>query len=1131
MRCLNCGSELIAEKAFCHACGARAPRVCVQCGSTIESGFRFCPECGAPTANEPAGSPPALPDRVARLLGNVPTALADKIRAGQGLITGERKLVTVLFCDLVGSTAIAERLDPEEYRDLLDRYMAIAFREIYRFEGIVNQLAGDGMMALFGAPIAHEDAPHRAVHAALAIRDELRDLDAELRARHGVDLRLRIGIHTGPVVVGAVGNDLKMDYTAIGDTTNLASRLQTIAEPGGILISEATERLVRGFFDLAPARRVEVKGKAEPVIAYPALAASAVAGPMAIAEARGLTPLVGRREELAQLLACQARLTGHLAQVVAVVGPAGSGKSRLIYEFTQRLAGTPIALFEARCSAMMQSVPYAPWVTMLRQYFEIAPDEAPMGACAKLERKLGNRAAELAGDHPLLCRLLTVSARGEAPGADGAEDEDKRRTFEAVARLVALTSERAPVVMIIEDLHWIDDASREMLDLAVDHIQRGRVILLASHRPDYVPTWRVRGVFTQLPLAPLSDEDTTTIMRSVAGGALPAELEERLLLKAEGNPFFAEEITRALVEEGFLLRGDGQVRLTRPVAEVRLPGTVEELIGARLDRLGAHAKRVLQVAAVLGRQFHRPQLERVLEGEGIDLGAELGTLERRGVIHRKAVLSDDEFRFGESLTQQVAYESLLLKQRRELHERIGLMIETLTGPPTPERAALLAHHFTRSDNRARAVSALIHAAQDAERVPSFRTATRFYHEAWPLALETLSVAESDLATQRLALQAAHGICRMAVIYGLSENANIEEIASRGRALAERLGDIEVLGDLYALHGMAMTAAGREKFETGRALVEEGFAITERAGLRLPTIRTARALAWGYLFDGRFAQAEEKIEWALGQLAQLDDARRPSDLALGARFLRDRMRYHHDDLAGALAGANDTYALAVGANNRTVQGGSAATLALVHLTQGDHATAREWADRAIEVAQAIGSLSQLRTAAAVAALACLDGGNTSASRRYFDLLEQGLPTGPEPLNLVLHVEALLAAGDAPRAEQYARRAHATAGGRLRDMICATALGDAILGTGLARVAEARRCYEHAAQLAGELGVRSIAGRAEFAAAEILAALGDTEAARSHAAAAVAIFHALGFERWRARAERFAARLAGGVQESA
>ncbi len=1131
MRCLNCGSELVSGKAFCPHCGARGPRPCAQCGNAIEPGFRFCPECGAAATAEPPGPHPAVPDQVARLLGNLPAALAEKIRAGQGMIAGERKLVTVLFCDLVGSTAIAERLDPEDYRDLLDRYLALAFREIYRFEGVVNQLAGDGLMALFGAPIAHEDAPHRAVHAALAIRDALRELEAELRPTHGLDLCCRIGIHTGPVVVGAVGNDLKMDYTAIGDTTNLAARLQTIAEPGGILISEPTERLVRGFFDLAPARRLELKGKTDPIVAYHVLAASAVAGPMAIAEARGLTPLVGRREELAQLLACYARLSGQLGQVVAVVGPAGSGKSRLLYEFTQRLAGTPIALFEARCSAMMQSVPYAPWVTMLRRHFELAPDETPLGACAKLERKLGDRAGELASDQPLLCRLLTVSARREASAADVPEDEDKQRTFEAVARLVSLISERVPVVMIIEDLHWIDDASREMLDLAVDHIQRGRVMLLASHRPDYVPSWRVKGVFTQLSLAPLSDQDTTAIVRSVAGGPLPAELEQRLLLKAEGNPFFTEEITRALVEEGFLLRSDGQVRLTRPVADVRLPGTVEELIGARLDRLGAHAKRVLQVAAVLGRQFHRQQLEQVLEGEGIDLPAELATLERRGVVHRKAALSDDEFRFGESLTQQVAYESLLLKQRRELHERVGLMIESLPGPPAPERAALLAHHFSRSDNRTRAVTALIHAAQDAERVPSFRTATRFYHEAWPLALELLSVRAADVPTQRLALQAAHGICRMAVIYGLSEGADIEEIAGRGRVLAQQLQDIEVLGDLYALHGMAMTAGGREKFETGRALVEEGFAITERAGLRLPTVRTARALAWGYVFDGRFAQAEEKIAWALAQLAQLDDAQRPSDLALGTRFLRDRMRYHRDDLAGALAGASDTYALAVRGNNRTVQGGSAATLSLTHLTRGDHAAAQEWADRSLEVAQAIGSLSQLRTAAAVAALACLDAGKKVSSRRYFDLLEQGLAAGPEPLNLALHVEALVAAGEAQRAERYAQRAYASGGGRLRDMICATALGDALLAVGAPRAAEIRRWYDHAAELARQLGVQSTEARAQLGTAELLAALGETEAARRHALQAGTIFQALGFDRWRARAERLSARLASSLQESA
>ena len=299
MRCVNCQTELIPGKQFCHACGTRAPLACTNCGSAIEPGFRFCPECGTPAPGErrDAGGEARRavaerPDAASR--PRFPETLAAKIRASQGVIAGERKLVTVMFCDLVGSTAIAERLDPEEYRDLLEEYMALVFREVYRVEGIITHLAGDGVMALFGAPIAHEDAPYRAVCSALAIRDALAELNARAIGRSAVDLQVRIGIHTGPVVVGTVGNDLKMDYTAIGDTTNLAQRLQSVADPGMILISDATHRLVRGFFEVLPARRFEVKGKREPVVAYEVRGLSETTTAIAIAEARGLTPLVGR---------------------------------------------------------------------------------------------------------------------------------------------------------------------------------------------------------------------------------------------------------------------------------------------------------------------------------------------------------------------------------------------------------------------------------------------------------------------------------------------------------------------------------------------------------------------------------------------------------------------------------------------------------------------------------------------------------------------------------------------------------------------------------------------------------------------------------------------------------------------
>ena len=703
-------------------------------------------------------------------------------------------------------------------------------------------------------------------------------------------------------------------------------------------------------------------------------------------------------------------------------------------------------------------------------------------------------------------------------GHEGPEDDDvKRQTFEAVAGLVYRASEQAPVVMIIEDVHWIDEPSREMLALAVSKSARSRVMMLISHRADYQPAWRVRGALTQLSLGPLSDDETSEMVRSVAGGPLPVELERRILQKAEGNPFFTEEITRTLVEEGYLLRSDGQVRLTRPVEQIRMPETVEELIGARLDRLAPQAKRVVQVAAVLGRQFHRDQLVQLLSSEGIDVGAELAALEERGIIHRKTMLSDDEFRFGESLTQEVAYEGLLLRQRRELHDRIGTLLEALPGDTTAERSALLAHHFTRSENRDKAVTALLRAARDAERIPSFRAASRFYHSAFDVA-DGLVTSSGASEAKRLVVEAGLGILRMTVIYGIVEHGDSERPALRARELAEELGDAENLAELCSLHGLIISARGPAAFATGQALVEQGLAIAERAGLPIATVRIARALAWDYLFDGRFTDALERIQGVLTQFERLGTSGRQHDIWLGAHFMRDRTRYHGDDIERALADARTTYEAAVARPNRTVQSGSAVTIALVHLARGEYALAHEWAERSLEVARAIGSVSQLRTAAALSVLTRHELAEPPSADRQQELIESPPVTGVEALNCAVIVEALVAVGELRRAEQCAERALQGAGGRLRELVCVLALADVLTRLGAGRWAEAERWLERARALAQEIGSRSGLAAVSLIRAELALAAGDGEGAVRHGEVARAAYAALGFTRYESRADR-------------
>ncbi len=1121
MRCAACGTELIAGKKFCHACGTRVAVQCRGCGASIGPDFRFCPDCGLEASGGVHdAAPPPADDPLSRLSEHIPTALAHKIRATQGVIEGERKQVTVLFCDLAGSTAIAERFDPEDYHDLLDRYLELAFAQIYRYEGIVNQIAGDGLMALFGAPVAHEDAPQRAVLAALGIHEALADFRFARLAEQGLVLQARVGVHTGPVVVGTVGNDLKMDYTAIGDTTNLASRLESLAEPGTTLVSEATQRLVRGLFEVRPTGPLAVKGKRERVVAYQVLGATQAATPMTIAAERGLTPFVGRAEELAQLDAGWRRLAGNVAQVVAIVGQAGSGKSRLLYEFRQRLATEGAVFLEGRCSTLSQAVPYFPFITMFRNYFDLVPGDTPDTACAKVTAKVDGWREKPELTRRLVSRLLSLPFEHEE-GGEGL----KRESFDAIAQLLLAESERGPVVVVLEDLHSVDEGSRELLESLVARLANARVMVVVTQRPEEQAAWRAEATFTQLVLHRLSDDEVRAIIRAVARGALPAELEALLVAKAEGSPFFAEEITRTLVEEGWLTGENGTRRLTRPLEDIRIPGTVQEVIAARLDRLAPQAKRVVQVAAVLGRQFRAGQLTTLLDGEGIDVARELAQLERAGVVHRKHLLASDEYRFGESLTQEVAYEGLLLRQRRQLHERVALLLEASPAEATAERSALVAHHFARSDNRPRAVDALLRAAQEAERLPSYRTAAEFFRQAWEQA-EAEPLDTADESFRRAALTAVSGFCRVTVLFGLPFVAEAERAAERGRRLAEGLGDAEALAGLYYFQGALTISRGRDHFARGLELAEQGLAAAERAGLTIPTMRIARGLCVNYVLDGRFELARRTADWTIDGLERSGDHERFADLYVSALWVRDIVRYLSDDLDAALAGATETHARAVSVPNRTVRSGSAGTLAQIHFFRGEYAEAMRWADESLEIAEAIANPAGFPAAAAVALASRLELGEPVAAAHYLELIEQGVAVAAgSQLNIRFVGDALLAVGDQGRLEWYVQQLRGAAGGRLREALVATSMGEVLARLG--RHDEAERRYREAIGLAEAIGARSTLGVAALGAAELAALRGERAASERYLAWAITACRELRLGRYEPRIAQLQAASEGTV----
>jgi predicted ATPase/class 3 adenylate cyclase len=1064
---------------------------CPACGAAIEGRFRFCPECGQRiSTSEPQAGAPAPPP-------------------GAASLDGERRQVTILFCDLVGSTAIAERLDPEEYHDLLQQYLTVAFPAIYRFEGVVNTLAGDGLMALFGAPVAHEDDPQRAVRAALAVRDAVAGLAERVVAEGGPGLTVRIGVHSGPVVVGGFGTDLKRDYTAIGDTPNVAARLQSLAAPGGILISEATHRLVQGFFHVRPAGELVVKGKSEPVHAYEVLRRQATATAMSIAAERGLTPFAGRERELAQLDEACAALGRRQSQVVTVVGDAGVGKSRLVYEFRRRMAGEPIVFFESYCSSISQGIPYHPILDMLRRYFGVEVGDRHESAGAKIAGKLGAPLERLEQSYPLLTRLLS---RPYAERRDVPADELKRETFDAVARLLVGVSHDTPVVVVIEDLHWADEPSRELLASLVSAVARSRIMLLITTRPENEPAWRTRAARTRLPLAPLSDDGVRAMARAIVGGALPRDIEDRLVARAAGSPFFAEEFTRALVESGDLVADNGGVRLVRASVDVPIPATVQEVIAARLDRLPSGARRVLQMASVLGRQFRAADVAALAEDDTVDVAGALAELERRGLLHRKHGGADDDLRFGESLTQEVSYEGLLLRQRRVLHDRAAALFEARVDGDGMERSAVVAYHRARGDDRRAAVHALLAAAREAEAVPSYPTAVQFYDQAAKLADRALADGEDGL--EQAALEGFFGVARLVVLFGLPMLREGAAAAERARALAERLDAKDVLPSLIYFQGILVMSLPGGDFGEGLALAEKALRYAHEGQLELQVRRLSRGLAINYALDGQTEKARQVIMPSLLELERTE-ADPPSDLYLSARWVRAFVHFAEDELDEAAAYAEDTFAAAVSVGNRTMQSIVGTSLAQIALLRGENLDAKRHADRAFEIAEAIGNANTFPAAASVALLARRALGEPVDVEEYLDRIERGLdPHGLVQMNFRFINEAWMLAGDPERFVARLQEMRGTPGGRLRRALVALTLGD-VYGR-LGRMEAARAAHADALALAGEIQMRTLL--VQVAASAV--GLGESGLAlvRPHLPAAMAACRRLRLERYRGTIER-------------
>ena len=802
MQCAACQRANPADARFCNACGAPLMLDCRACARANPPDARFCNGCGARLSAPSAGAPEAP-------RSYTPPHLAERILRTRGAIEGERKHVAVVFCDLADSTPVAERLGPEAMHELMDRCIRLILAEVHRYEGTVNQFLGDGVMALFGAPLALEDAPRRAVVAALAIQRALEPLRREVEARFGVDFRMRIGVNSGPVIVGRIGDDLRMDYTAVGDTTNLADRLQKLAPPGGVLVSDSVRRLVAGWFELRAVGPFEVKGKSTPVHAFEVLEERSARDRMAVAVEAGLTPLVGRERELEALRDALGAARAGRGQVVFLVGEAGLGKSRLLHELRRELSGTPHLWLEGRCASFARTTPFHPVADCLRHVFGLNERDDEATVLAKIEASERAAGDALAWTLPLLRQLLSL------PSGDArveAMDPATRRseTFRALRERMLRTSGSTLFVLVIEDLHWIDKASEEFLEYLTDSVPAERALILLTHRPGYRHPFGDRSFHRRLSLQTLSEGETAQMAAGVLGTArVPAALRERIAAKAEGNPFFVEEVVRSLLEDGSLRRVDAGIELARPLEELRIPDRIQDVLMARLDRLDDEAKHALQVASVIGREFALRLLERIHE-----LGAEIGNvvedLRALELIYEKTRHPELAYMFKHALTHDVAYESVLASRRRALHGIVARAIEELYRDRLAEHYEVLARHFTEAEELESAL---------------------FYHER-----------SSEKAAAAFANQAAAEHCRAAL--EIAERLGEQASNERRRALEERLGAV-----LFCVSEFARSA---DAFERAVVLSD----VPEERGVDLA--RAAHSRVWGH----EYGRADELVGSAL-----------------------------------------------------------------------------------------------------------------------------------------------------------------------------------------------------------------------------------------------------------------------------
>ena len=1039
MHCSACGHANPDRAKFCLECGVALALRCASCGGEVPPAAKFCGECGAKASSQPPAA-----ERTPR--DYTPRHLAERILQSRAAVEGERKQVTVLFADVKGSLDLAQQIGAETWHTILERFFEILAEGVHRFEGTVNQYTGDGIMALFGAPISHEDHAQRACYASLHLLGRLRDFAREMRREHGLDFATRIGLNSGEVVVGKIGDDLRMDYTAQGHTVGLAQRVESLAEADSCFLSQGTADLAAGFFAVEDLGAFRVKGSSEPLRVFRLAGVGTARNRFDVSRSRGLSRFVGRAHEVRTLDSALAAARAGNGAVVGVVAQAGTGKSRLCYEFLESCRAAGFAVHEGRAVAHGKSIPLIPVLEIFRSYFAIGDGDDDRSAREKIAGRLLLLDAAFGDVLPVLFEFMGVGDPAEPPPRMD-PDACQRQLTSVSRRLFQQATAERPGLLLIEDLHWIDGTSETWLRDWVDAVSGTHGLVLVNFRPEYRAEWMQRSHVQQIALAPLGAEAIRELIDDQLGADPSTEgLADSIHARSGGNPFFAEEIVRTLIESGHLEGERGHYRLATPIETLAVPDSVQALLAARIDRLPEREKRVLQTAAVIGKEFRGPILEAVIDLAPDAVAESLAALRNAEFVYEKSLYPVAEYSFKHPLTQEVAFASLLGERRRAVHAAVASATEAFDADQLDEQAALLAHHHEEAGRP-------FEAAQWHTRAATFIGSSDAEEAArhWQRARELLRELGDEPAAAKLGAAVCRALLAVSLRFGL-EPEEFHPIFEEGLRWAEATGDPIAVGLMH--QALSVHEIGALRLDSA----------LEHAAAFERVVRTARdpelrAMAfWPSLFPlqvgGELAElrarATQQLEWTRGH---------------SEWGLRDWGWTMH---AGALVSLSRTEAVA-----------------------GSLVRARELAERGIEIARGVGDpIFEGMANGELAGIACRAGVAEEAvapARRYVEATERHM-SGFRVLAYAQLAEALLLGGDTLAAYDALAYAESLGGkDRVHHLILRSTRARARHANG--EVESARADAEQVLARSIEVGTRILAVEAAITLSGILRAQGD------------------------------------------